>query len=70
MKTTNQNSTGNAIAAETVNPARDKNKPASVDTLVAEIHIQANSVGPVLEEILQAGHALVSTAKIDKILKA
>jgi hypothetical protein len=66
MKNTNQIPKGPTIAGNTVNPARDENKPASVDTLVAEIHIQANSVGPVLEEILKAGHALVSAAKPTK----
>ena len=70
MKTTNQNSTGTTVAGPAVNSAREEKNPLSVDTVVAEIHIQAHSVGPVLEEILQAGHALVRTTKTDKVLKA
>jgi hypothetical protein len=70
MKTTNQNSQGTAVAGQAANPASEEKNPVSVDTVVAEIHIQAHSVGPVLEEILQAGHALVRTTKTDKVLKA
>jgi hypothetical protein len=63
MKDTNQIPNGTTVAGQTVDPARDQSKPASVETMVAEIDIQAHRIGPVLEEILKAGHVVVKTAK-------
>ena len=62
MKTTNPSPNG-TVADQTVNPARDENKRESVESMAAEIHIQAHSVGPVLEEILKAGLSKVKTGK-------
>jgi hypothetical protein len=62
MTTTNEIPSG-TVAAQTVNLARDKNKPATLEFLAAEIDLQANCVGPVLEEILKAGHTMAKPPK-------